>query len=271
MRLGADMLAPTLISAGASILGGLLGKSDPVSAGQNAYSHVKGIMRAAKDFNWNPLYLMGSVPPVGGTPGDNSSISSGIANAGMLIADKMQSRSGVAGLLNKYQQANVKLARENETLKLRPPVPGIYSNAVSDTSGGSVGSVQGARGGSGVGVERPPLDPLALDYFTEQNYSNDGQTTAVPVGPDGDSIITGWLIRQYNRHKAFVAQKAVDAARMDFGQPLSLWERGQGVYGQPVWRKADFRAPKRKYKPPLLRASSVPFIPNPSGYGYGRP
>lgn len=123
----------SLLAAGASILGGLLGRSKtkPISAGDNAYSHVEGIMRAAKAFGWSPLTLMGSVSPVGGTPGttDNSAFGQGIANAGMILSDRMSAKQTQKAKLEKINQTQTRLQNRLDAITIRTPRPGVYGRA----------------------------------------------------------------------------------------------------------------------------------------------
>lgn len=123
------MVAPALIGAAGSILGGLFGRSKQISAGDNAYSHVSGIMRAAKKFGFNPLTLLGSVGQMGGTPADNSAFGQGIANAALLASDAIAAKRETAGRLNQYQMQNQRLQSKLNAITLRPPVPGVYGGA----------------------------------------------------------------------------------------------------------------------------------------------
>lgn len=169
-----------LIQAGASILGGLFGKSKvkQISAGDNAYSHVDGIMRAAKDFNINPQFLFGSVGQMGGTPGsvDNSAFGSAIADAGMLMADALGKRAGAAGLLNKLTQENTALKRQNTSLTLRPTVPGIFARASSNArSAGSLGGGGAAYGGVGGSVTNAPPVSIFGTQIVERAGTSDAQ------------------------------------------------------------------------------------------------
>ena len=139
-------LGLALVKGGIGILGGLLGRSKPISAGDNAYSHTSGIMRAAKDFNINPAFLFGNVGQMGGTPGDNSGFGRAVGDAGMLAADALASKPGV-GLLGKLQEENTGLRRQNTSLMLHPTVPGIFARASSNArSSAGVGSVLSGQG-----------------------------------------------------------------------------------------------------------------------------
>lgn len=119
-------LAAPIIGAVGSLLGGLFGRKKAISAGDNAFSHVGGIMRAASTYGFNPLTLLGAVSPMGGTPADNSAFGQGIANAAMIVADDLSSRQADQAKLNAYQTQNQRLQRRLDTVSVRSPVPGLY-------------------------------------------------------------------------------------------------------------------------------------------------
>ncbi|EEW26013.1 hypothetical protein [Rhodobacter ferrooxidans] len=154
------MINPAFISAGATLLSGLLGKKAP-SAKANAYGHVKGIMRAAEDFKINPLTLLGSVGAVGGSQSQNY-MGSAIADAGMILADNLAKRQDEAKLskTNALAQENTVLRQKVMSLTLRPKVGGIYAGQNSmptlrQALGGSdgAGDVTGS-GGAGSPASR---------------------------------------------------------------------------------------------------------------------
>lgn len=140
----------SLIGVGGQLLGGLFGrkKEKTISAGDNAYSHVDGIMRAAAKFGFSPLTLLGSVGQMGGTPGytDNTAIGTAVANAAMLASDAIAAKAKTADKLNKYQQDNQRLTERLNAISIRPPTPNrygrspmpsdpeVYGNAASDQS-----------------------------------------------------------------------------------------------------------------------------------------
>lgn len=138
------MVASALISAGATLLGGLFGRKKAVSAGDNAYSHVGGIMRAASQYGFNPLTLLGAVAPMGGTPADNSAFGQAVANAGMIAADAIAAKPDNAAKLNAYQTQNQRLQRKLNALSVRSPVPGTYGRARQPSDPEVYGGRQGA-------------------------------------------------------------------------------------------------------------------------------
>jgi hypothetical protein len=118
-------VGPALIQAGGSLLGGLFGKKAP-SAGQNAYSHVKGIMRAADAFGFNPLTLLGAVTPMAGSATPNY-MGEAISNAAAIAADALSRRGAPAARLQRAEEENERLQRKVDRLSLRPNVPGVYN------------------------------------------------------------------------------------------------------------------------------------------------
>lgn len=114
----------SLIAAGGSLLGGLLGKEAP-TARQNARGHVRGIMEASEKFKINPLTLLGSVGAVGGGASQNY-MGAAISDAAMILADGMTAQKE-AGKLNQLEQANAQLKTRLTQQTLRPKVGGIYA------------------------------------------------------------------------------------------------------------------------------------------------
>lgn len=142
------LIGSTLLKVGGSLLGGLLGKKAP-SAGQNAYSHVGGIMKAAQQYNFNPLALLGAVSPMGGGASQNY-MGEAISDAASLLADDLAKKGAVRGVLNKYEEQNAQLQTQVDKLSLRPTVPGIY-NGGGDAGTGGAAAAAGNSGASGAG------------------------------------------------------------------------------------------------------------------------
>lgn len=159
---------PTLIAAGGNLLGGLLGRGKKVRAQDNSYGHVKGIMKAAKEFGFNPLTLLGSVSAVGGAAADNSSLGQGIANAALIASDAISAKRATAKRLNDYQTQNQRLQSRLDAITIRPPVPGVYGRARLPSDPEVYGDDRGNplhdpvkldRGaGGGIAVPDPRLD-----------------------------------------------------------------------------------------------------------------
>ena len=115
------MVAPALISAGASLLGGLLGRPKNVSAAKNRYDDVAGIFKAAEEFKFSPFALLGS-PAVGPSVVQNT-MGSAIADAGLLLADGMSKQKMKALEEERLRLENEKLRGEVNKMILRPKVP----------------------------------------------------------------------------------------------------------------------------------------------------
>lgn len=115
------MDASALISAGASLLGGLLGKPKQVSAARNRYDDVAGIFKAAEEFKFSPFALLGS-PAVGPSVVQNT-MGSAIADAGLLLADGMSKQKMKALEEERLRLENQKLKAEVNQMILRPKVP----------------------------------------------------------------------------------------------------------------------------------------------------
>lgn len=121
-------LAPSLIGAGASLLGGALSARAEKKgiAAQNAYNHPTAIRQRAEEAGFNPLLFIG--PGVGQQTavGGSNYMGSAIANAGMQIADQMSKNQELARL-EKLSAENQKLAEKVQTLTIRPKVGGVYA------------------------------------------------------------------------------------------------------------------------------------------------
>lgn len=112
------------LSAGASIVGGLLGSDKGYSPAQMARGNVKGLMQAAEQFGINPLTLLNA----GLSPsavGKTNNMGSAVADAMMFLGDKAAKRTDAA----KLQQVAAERDRLQEKvvgLTIRPKVPGVY-------------------------------------------------------------------------------------------------------------------------------------------------
>lgn len=224
-----------LIGAGGSILGGLFGRSKQPTAGQNAFSHVKGIMKASKEFGFNPLTLLGAVSPMGGGGTDNSSLGQGIANAALIASDAISAKRETAKRLNDYQTQNQRLQSRLNAITIRPPVPGVYGRArlpsdpgvygdgaASGGSGGSAAGVNpagsgGSRAGGSGGVE--PQQQSTSTVFTTPGVPGG---TEVPEGADLEDIASGLVLDGINNAKADgTLPKNFEQPWYDFGRKVS--------------------------------------------------
>lgn len=168
----------SLLGAIGGILGGLLSKPKTISAGDNAYSHVGGIMEAAEQFGFNPLTLLGAVPSMGATQvGGNPVLGAAVADAGMMLADGLAKKKVDEEAQLRMQ--NYALKRTVERMTIRPKVGGIYARqemtptmgealGVSDASASDRSGVAGGLGqpsGGGANLSfgsavAPDLRPL---------------------------------------------------------------------------------------------------------------
>lgn len=227
-------LAPSLIGAGASLLGGALSARAEKKgiAAQNAYNHPTAIRQRAEEAGFNPLLFIG--PGVGQQTavGGSNYMGSAIANAGMQIADQMSKNQELARL-EKLSAENKKLAEKVQTLTIRPKVGGVYAQrAATPSLAASLGGQNAearSRGGAparllqdgSFGVD--PTDAVKPQAtHTYETYGNDGAVTNVPIGPDLDEIISGAVIAAHNKAKAKKAFRDRNAGTMTFGTPLAV-------------------------------------------------
>lgn len=156
----------SLISAGGSLLGGILGKSKPPglkyvqnAARASTRGGLSGAIQTARKHGIHALSALGSAQgysvPYGGT--DNSALGAGIADAAATAGQAMASR----GLRKKEEElldAQIAESRsrtllnvENSRRPLYGPVPSI-----SGITGGLRGSDPGSTSGRGLRVEPTP-------------------------------------------------------------------------------------------------------------------
>lgn len=197
------MVAPAVIGAVGSILGGLFGRTKAISAGDNAFSHVQGIMRASSTFGFNPLTLLGAVSPMGGTPADNSSFGQGIANAAMIASDAIGARqNSLAGRSERLNQTQARLQKRLNAITIRAPVPGVYGrvrlpsdpqvygDAVSAQSLPGAASIVPLPQRSGPsGTPDAAVTPVDTTYVT-----SNGEEIRVPEGVDLEDVATGFFM-----------------------------------------------------------------------------
>lgn len=189
-------MIPALIGAGASLLGGILGRKaeKKAIAAQNAYNDPAQIRARAEAAGFNPLLFIG--PGVGQqtTTGGTNFMGSAIADAGMYVADSM-ARKAELGRLDKLAAENKKLAEKVQNLTIRPKVGGVYAqreayNAINSAStptngvrvagDGRVDS-GGANGLSPISTV-DPVDPR-----------RDVEIKPVPSGPGVMAVENRWL------------------------------------------------------------------------------
>lgn len=135
------------ISAGASVVGGLLGRNKAVKAGDvirqtraGILGQASGARQASERYGFNPLTLLGVSQPLVPQAVDNSMMGSAIANAGLAVAEGINASSAQKAYVQKLEEQNQELRKSLDGQTLRPKVPGIYG-APTPTAG-VAGSVE---------------------------------------------------------------------------------------------------------------------------------
>lgn len=160
------LVTSSLISAGSSLLGGLMGGDDRKKNARAMTDQIKAnarsaevmpthIRKGAETAGFNPLTVLtqGQSPGVQ-YPGITSQnyMGAAVADAGMIIADAV-AKSGQNAQVSALEAQNAKLAEQVQSLTLRPKVGGIYAGRVSTpTTGAALGvsnasAVQNVVGG----------------------------------------------------------------------------------------------------------------------------
>lgn len=117
----------SVISAGSSLLGGVLGKSETESSRQAIMQHARGARDAAQ-FGFNPLTLLG-ITPSPASMGINP-MGAAIADAGAIIGDNMTDARHKAEM-GALEDQNKELRKKLSDQTLRPKVPGVYAGRPS--------------------------------------------------------------------------------------------------------------------------------------------
>jgi hypothetical protein len=179
-------MLPALIGAGASLLGGILGRNaeKKAIAAQNAYNDPAQIRARAEAAGFNPLLFVG--PGVGNqmTTGGSNYMGSAIADAGMQIADQMSKNRELARL-EKLSAENKKLAEKVQNLTIRPKVGGVYAQREAyNANNRPASSTDGVRlaGGGGADSTGPDgLRPIATSDWIDPR--REVEVKPVPSGP----------------------------------------------------------------------------------------
>lgn len=183
------MVAPAVIAAGASLLGGIFGSNSErkAIAAQNEYNNPSNVRRRAEDAGFNPLLFVG--PGVGQqvATGGSNFMGSAVANAGLALADGMDKAKMMEIERSKLAMDRQRLDALLNNATIRPKVAGIYASTVSAPLG--------------VGVVSPPLHDQDFKSATVpaatiwQDYiTSSGDVVSAPVGPDIDELVSGAAI-----------------------------------------------------------------------------
>lgn len=196
---------PAAISAGGSLLGGLLGgsKEKTVSAFRNSKDAISGQAYGARvageKYGFNPLTLLGVSSAVGPTTTTGANyMGQAIADAGLLVADALAKKQEETGRLSQLQQENEKLRQQLQQQTLRPKVGGVYAQRQATptmrqalgVSNGSVASpvldrsrdVVGSAGGNPVLGQRPPVHPFDRPVLMRPVRDVGGAPALIPDG-----------------------------------------------------------------------------------------
>ncbi len=242
-----------------SLVGGILGRNSEKKAiaAQNQYNDPAQVRARFEAAGFNPL--LGIQPGVGmqSATGGTNFLGAAIADAGLALDASRQRKSEMAQLSALADQ-NQKLAREVQTLTIRPKVGGVYAQSEA------VPALPSARRGANAAyLETGPVplsaqaggaafgDAVKPEFAnTYKTFVNDGQETDIALGPDLDEVISGAAIAANNKAKA-----------------RSAWLKNHTV-GVPYGRNGIQYPPGYEPRPPSRKKTlwdNVPKISKPSG------
>lgn len=166
---------PELISAGASLLGGIFGKPKTKSARENTldgiFGQAQGAREAGEQYGFNPLTLLGVSSALG--PSETSNyMGNAIADAGMMLAEGLAKRQDQATAKSELEYENAKLREEVQRLTLRPRHGGIYAQREAVPSAIEVLGTSNAS--------RPQARPTHANTPRAPVISMNGQTYMAP-------------------------------------------------------------------------------------------
>lgn len=210
------MVASALITAGATLLGGLFAPKPKYVVPD--YAKIRSGAEAA---GFNPLTAL-TQGPQGAVVQPANVMGSAIADAGLMLADSL-AKSKKSGVLSRVQSENAKLREQVTNMTLRPKVAGVYArqqsvpsvpsavgvssanaNRSDDPDNGSfdvradasVGSFQSQPTSSSDDASKTPTRPLSiLGYrITPQSGTSDAEAFASRYGEDfmSPSWFAGW-------------------------------------------------------------------------------
>ncbi|ARC90671.1 hypothetical protein [Rhodovulum sp. MB263] len=164
----------SLISGGASLLGGLFGSKKKAKYVVPDYGKIRARAEAA---GFNPLTALTSAPGAVASAGQNY-MGQAIADAGLLLADGLAKKAEKTGELQKAREQNAQLKERVQQLTIRPRVGGIYASNVNTPSiRAAVGGEHGVPGKSRQSVS---LDsPFAGDILGPDDGNRTGPQLAV--------------------------------------------------------------------------------------------
>jgi hypothetical protein len=205
------MVAPAIIAAGigagASLLGGLFGRSE---RRKDAYANSPaGIRENAQRAGFNPLAFIGVPQGAGYAPTFGNSI----ANAGAAIANGITENEQLKLQKTALDQENERLRLLAEENVLRPKVPGLYGSPLPVPRGGfapraikgvgasTASAVKAAPAAVGAPMKSPTLGDTFAPGFQQvdmpfstapgvtslRNWFTGGQAVLVP-GSDGEPM-----------------------------------------------------------------------------------
>lgn len=230
-------IGSTLFKVGGALLGGLFGKKEKKAPSayeqtmQGIQGQAEGARKYGEEFGFNPLTLLGVSQPMGQGAAPENYMGNAIADAALLAADDI-AQNAAAQKLERAERLNSKLQQQVTDLTIRPKVGGIYDQRVATPTVRQALGVSNAwpntaaniSGYSGevFGYSRDGELVTPKERHTSETIHNDGQATDVPVGPDFDEIVSGWIIQQRNKKKAKDAAFAATLGRSDmtYGTPL---------------------------------------------------
>lgn len=213
------IIGSSLIGAAGSLLGGIFGKPKRVSAEKNSRDAIMGQAQGAREasdkYGFNPLNLLGASSAVGPSESSNY-MGTAIANSALMLADGLSKRQDRIGQVAALEKSNEELRLQVRELTLRPKFGGIYaqrqavpslgaalgrsaSNAAS-VAADAVAHTRSAAAQGGVGLDGKPVDPE--DRHGIEIVHSHGQSTEVPIGPDLDEVVSGFVIGLNNQVKA---------------------------------------------------------------------
>lgn len=241
------MVAPAVLSAGLSLLGGILGRNSErkAIAAQNEYNNPSNIRARAEAAGFNPLLFVG--PGVGNqmATGGSNFMGSAIADAGLMLSEALAKRQDLRKL-DRLKDENQKLNQQVTNLTIRPKFGGIYSQREAIPSkraalGGSndaapvKASAVGVSGVAAGGVSTQlRVSPLTLTTRSDISDGGDfeqrwGEVGGALAGLGVMAADLGTNARRYTDRRAMERETARRQARIDaFNNPSTAYNTHKG-------------------------------------------